>query len=72
MTLKYMCDINKIENEIVWLEYCKSCKKKHKVTLQPCPSCGVYETPQPKSENVKDTCRASYSCDGCQAYEDHY
>lgn len=57
---------------IVWLEYCKSCKKKHYVTMKKCPDCGVHETPQPVSEKVYDTCRANYRCDGCDAYLDHY
>lgn len=36
--------------------------------MQDCPTCGVYETPQP-SENVP--CNANYQCDGCQACNDH-
>ena len=56
----------------VWKEWCKPCKKFHFVTLQPCPDCGVHYTPQPKSEKVKDNCHASYICDGCEAYLDHY
>jgi len=57
---------------IVWLEYCKSCKRKHRVTMQKCPDCGVHETPQPVSEKVYDMCKANYRCDGCEAYLDHY
>lgn len=41
--------------------------------MKPCPSCGVYETPQPKSEKVYDKCLSlNYYCDGCEAYKDHY
>lgn len=58
--------------EYKWLEYCKMCKKKHKVTLKKCPECGVHETPQPVSEKVYDECMATYICDGCKAYQDHY
>lgn len=35
--------------------------------IQKCPTCGAYETPQPVSEKVYDTCHADYSCDGCVA-----
>lgn len=55
-----------------WKEYCTSCKRDHTVTNQPCPSCGVYTTPQPKSEKVKDQCMRAKICDGCEAYQDHY
>jgi hypothetical protein len=56
---------------VVWLEDCSSCKRKHRVTMQPCPECGVHETPQPESEKVHETCNADYACDGCDAYRDH-
>ncbi len=59
-------------NSTVWKEWCKNCKKFHFVILKPCPDCGVYHTPQPKSEKVYDNCNASYRCDGCEAYLDHY
>ena len=55
----------------VWLEYCPICKRKHYVTMQKCPECGVYETPQPVSDKVSDSCYADYACDGCMAYRDH-
>lgn len=55
-----------------WNEWCKSCKRYHRVSLQPCPDCGHHYTPQPKSDRVYDSCLANYSCDGCQAYRDHY
>lgn len=54
-----------------WKEYCKSCKKTHIFTLQPCPDCGTYYTPQPKSTKVNEKCKASKRCDGCDAYLDH-
>ena len=54
-----------------WLEYCDWCRRKHVVKLQKCPACGVYETPQPVSEQVYEECCAVNTCDGCQAYSDH-
>jgi hypothetical protein len=54
-----------------WKEYCPSCKKHHVVTLQPCPECGVYHTPQPKSDIVWGNCNADMACEGCKAYRDH-
>jgi hypothetical protein len=51
--------------------YCDSCKKNHIMTVQSCPDCGVYDTPQPKSDKVYEKCHADYACDGCQAYRDH-
>jgi ribosomal protein L44E len=54
-----------------WREWCKSCNKHHIVKMQPCPSCGVHETPQPVSDKVYEKCRAYYECDGCEAYRDH-
>ena len=60
-----------INNPVSWLEWCNRCKKKHKVTLKPCPDCGVYTTPQPISDNVTNKCTANYRCDGCNAYLDH-
>lgn len=59
------------KKQIVWLEYCPQCKRKHRVTLQPCPTCGVYETPQPVSDNVYLHCNGDKRCDGCQAYSEH-
>lgn len=52
-------------------EWCKPCKKYHIMIQKPCPVCGVYEVPQPKSEKVADKCRESYLCDGCEAYQEH-
>ena len=53
--------------------YCESCKRNHIMIMKPCPSCGVYETPQPRSEKVYDKCMSfDYDCDGCEAYKDHY
>lgn len=60
-----------MSNKIVWLEYCSKCKKKHFVTMQKCPDCGVHETPQPVSEKVAKNCNTNYRCDGCDAYLDH-
>lgn len=59
--------------ERVFLEYCRSCKRQHRMTLQPCPSCSGRGgwTPQPVSEHVADNCFADYACDGCDAYRDH-
>lgn len=57
--------------QVAWKDFCKQCKRFHIVTLKPCPSCGVYETPQPKSEKVYENCMASYECEGCMAYRDH-
>jgi len=55
-----------------WLEYCKSCGRQHLVKYRGCPTCRVYDTPQPVSDKVLDQCHADYSCDGCIAYRDHY
>ena len=55
----------------VWLYYCSVCKRKHYVTQRPCPSCKVYDTPQPVSDNVADACHADYDCDGCLSYKEH-
>lgn len=54
-----------------WLEWCHWCKRKHRVSMQPCPECQVYLTPQPISERVDEQCGATYSCDGCVAYKEH-
>jgi len=54
---------------MAWLQYCKSCKRKHRMTLQGCPTCDVYEVPQPASDKVADACYADYRCDGCYTYE---
>ncbi len=57
--------------EIHWLEYCKSCGRNHRMKMRGCPTCNVYETPQPASDKVADTCLAHYECDGCEAYKEH-
>ena len=54
-----------------WLERCNSCGRKHRVMMRDCPTCIVYETPQPVSDKVSDSCGADYSCDGCMAYREH-
>lgn len=54
-----------------WKEYCDKCKQYHIVSMQPFPYCGVYETPQPISDKVKEKHLSSiYICDGCDAYRD--
>jgi len=55
----------------IWLEYCNSCKRSHRLKIMKCPECGVYKTPQPISEAVYENCWADYACDGCIAYRDH-
>lgn len=42
---------------IKWKEYFPKTKKTHIVTLKPCPSCGIHQTPQPVSEKVAESCR---------------
>ena len=67
-------DEEQARRPVVWLEWCPSCKRKHRVSMQPCPSCGVYYVPQPVSENVANSCRrlvGSMECDGCEAYREH-
>jgi len=61
----------KEEKQYQWLQFCKSCGRKHYMMIRDCPTCNVYETPQPASDNVLDYCTADYSCDGCIAYRDH-
>lgn len=65
-------DVSIYAKSTVWKEWCKSCKRNHLVILKPCTSCGINHTPQPRSEKVHDNCNASYMCDGCEAYQDHY
>lgn len=65
---------DKVKNEYRWLEWCPSCKRKHVVKLRPCPSCGIYLTPQPASDWVIDNCSRTlsvYECDGCESYREH-
>lgn len=58
--------------EFTWLEYCPSCKRRHRVSWQRCPVCNAaYDVPQPISNNVANKCHADYACDGCMAYRDH-
>lgn len=59
------------DKEVCWLVYCNICKRQHRMTMQNCPTCGVHQTPQPKSKYVHELCFANYQCDGCQAYNDH-
>lgn len=52
--------------------YCHRCKREHRVTSQPCPSCsGRGGSVMMPSDGVLETCRATYECDGCDAYRDH-
>jgi hypothetical protein len=55
------------------LIHCPSCGRKHRMTTQPCPECGGGggHILMPESENVQETCRATYRCDGCEAYREH-
>ena len=55
------------------LIFCKSCKKKHRMTMQPCPNCDGRggSISQPVSDNVFDNCYANYECEGCESYRDH-
>lgn len=56
----------------IWKEWCPKCKCYHFVSLQPCPDCGVYYTPQPVSLKIwKKHSISTYRCDGCDAYQDH-
>ena len=64
-------DIIKQHADTPFLQYCPSCKRKHYMLHQSCPTCRVYETPQPVSDAVYDACHADYSCDGCEAYKEH-
>ena len=59
--------------DIIWLQYCRSCKRKHRVRMTKCPSCGGRGgyTPQPVSDKVCNKCKANYECDGCKAYKEH-
>ena len=60
--------------ERAFLFDCRSCKRKHVMTLQPCPSCGGRGgwIPMPKGAWTADHCMSlDYCCDGCDAYKDH-
>lgn len=60
------------DKKVAWKEYCNKCKKFHIVSMQACPDCEVYTTPQPVSDVVKEKHLYShYRCDGCDAYQDH-
>ena len=63
--------LKSITDTLRFLQFCKSCGRKHLMAQRSCPTCGVYETPQPVSDKVLDECHADYSCDGCIAYRDH-
>jgi hypothetical protein len=58
----------------VWLEWCAACKRRHRVTLQPCPACNGRSgewVPQPVSARVGDRCPTTHLCSGCDAYRGH-
>ena len=59
--------------ERVFMWPCRTCKRQHRMRLQPCPSCGGGGgwTPQPVSDRVASACHEDYDCDGCIAYRDH-
>ena len=63
-----------ITKERVFLLDCPSCKRKHRMTVQPCPSCGGGGgwIAMPASERVREDCGQLDKCDGCEAYEDRY
>ena len=56
-----------------FLEFCPACRRKHVMTMQPCPACNGRGgwVPMPKSERVQDICSAHYECEGCEAYKEH-
>ena len=59
-------------SKYVWKQYCNKCKKHHYVTMQPCPSCEIYHTPQPVKDKVLEKHDLyTYECEGCQAYREH-
>lgn len=61
-----------MNKQIIWKKHCDKCKKQHYYTNKPCPTCGVYHTPQPVSEIVAAKHSThSMQCDACQAYEEH-
>jgi hypothetical protein len=67
-----MTKVEQLKKVAVWKEWCKKCNTFHLTSLQQCPSCGIYYTPQPHSEKVKEKHLLSiYHCDGCEAYQDH-
>ena len=55
------------------LIYCEKCKKKHRMSLQPCLSCSGRggHLLQPISDHVCNNCSENYECDGCESYRDH-
>jgi hypothetical protein len=55
-----------------WKFTCSKYNKKHIYTVKPCPSCGVNETVQIKSDKVAEKCHQNNECEGCEAYRDHY
>ena len=63
-----------INKEHVWLDYCKSCKKKHYVKMGNCPSCNGRggQVVQLVSDKVAEICNCfNDECCGCEAYREH-
>lgn len=59
----------------VFLVYCPSCHRKHKMTMQPCPECNGRggHIPMPASDKVMDSCYyLGYKCAGCEAFKEHW
>ncbi len=57
-----------------FLEYCRASKRKHRMTMKPCPACGGRSgelVPQPVSDKIDCTCGLNHICTGCEAYEEH-
>ncbi len=55
----------------VWLEWCPTCDRAHRMTGRPCPRCGVYDVPTPMSDKVAEACNMHAECEGCEAYREH-
>ena len=60
-----------MEKNIKWKDWCSKCNKFHIVWMQPCPDCGINETPQPSENIAAKHSNTKYRCDGCDAYLDH-
>lgn len=56
------------------LVYCSWCKREHRMTPQDCTSCsGRSGIPVlMPSDWVYERCRATYECEGCEAYRGRY
>ena len=70
--MKMQITMSKNENTYTFLEYCTSCKRKHRMAQSPCPSCQGRggDIPMPVSDRVYNECKSThYKCDGCEAYD---